>query len=106
MSRKKLYQIPLLILGECFEIEHKSNWMNANTLINYWNLPLCASVVQSHVVYKIKEDEEVNNTLRVRIVPHGNEDDNKDEVRKDSSNAQLSIIRLVLALSTVLNFTV
>lgn len=42
--------------------------------------------------------------LKARIVPHGNRDDEKDDVRKDSSAAQFFAIRLVLYISTLLGF--
>lgn len=33
-------------------------------------------------------------------MPHGNRDDMKDDVRKDSSTAQLDVIRLALSAAT------
>lgn len=65
-----------------------------------------ANVVTSHVVYKIKTDELGERKLKARIIPHGNEDAEKGEIRKDSSNAQLSIIRLLLSLVTFLGFAI
>lgn len=42
--------------------------------------------------------------MKARIVPHGNRDDEKDNIRKDSSTAQLFVIRLLLSLVTFLCF--
>lgn len=64
------------------------------------SIPTDANVVGSHVVYKVKTDEEGKRKLKARICPHINEDSDKDEVRKDSSNAQLSIVRLMLSITT------
>lgn len=44
--------------------------------------------------------------MKSRIVPHGNRDDEKDSIRKDSATAQLNIIRLVLSLVTFLGFRI
>lgn len=41
--------------------------------------------------------------LKARIVPHGNHDSERDNVRKDSPSARLNIIRLVLPISAILN---
>lgn len=38
--------------------------------------------------------------LKDRISPHGNRDSMKDEVRKDSRNAQLDVIMLALWMET------
>lgn len=53
-------------------------------------------------MYKVKTDEDNNRALKGRIVPHGNRDDEKDDVRKDSSVAQFFAIRLLLCISTLL----
>ena len=61
-------------------------------------------MITSHVVYKLKSDEEGKKVLKARIVPHGNHDAEKDEIRKDSSTAQLFVIRLLLSIVTFLGF--
>lgn len=44
--------------------------------------------------------------MKTRIVPHGNHDDEKEKIRKDSSNAPLFVVRLLLSLITFLNFCI
>jgi Reverse transcriptase (RNA-dependent DNA polymerase) len=44
--------------------------------------------------------------LKCRLVPHGNRDEEKDALRKDSSTAQSSVIRLVLAIAMLHKFFV
>ena len=63
-----------------------------------------ANIITSHVVYKIKTGEDGKRTLKSRVVPHGNRDDDKDFIRKDSATAQLNIVRLLLSLVTFLGF--
>lgn len=54
------------------------------------------------MAYKIKIDEYGTLQLRARICPHGNCEELKDEVRKESATAQYNVIRLLLAISTYL----
>ena len=52
----------------------------------------------------MKTDEHGDRTLKARIVPHGNRDVEKDDIRKDSATAQLSVIRSLLSIVTFLGF--
>lgn len=61
-----------------------------------------ANLSTSHVVYKLQSDEEGNKVQKARIVPHGNHDGEKDEIRKDSSTAQFFVIRILLFIVTFL----
>lgn len=40
--------------------------------------------------------------LKGRLVPHGNRDNERGDIRKDSSTAQFDVIRLLLCLTTFL----
>lgn len=44
--------------------------------------------------------------MKARIVPHGNHGDEKDTARKDSSNASLFVVRLLLSLVTFLGYRI
>lgn len=44
--------------------------------------------------------------MKARIVPHGNRDAERDNIRKDTSNARLMAIRVILSLTTFLNFSI
>lgn len=61
-------------------------------------------MIGSHMVYKVKTDEQGRLKLKARICPHGNGDAEKDEVLKDSTTAQLDIIRIVFTISTLVPF--
>lgn len=95
VSRSKLEFAPSWILDEAFESEHNSNWADSYAEVVGSDVAHDANVVSSHVVYKIKTDEEGKRKLKARIVPHGNQDHDKDIIRKDSANAQLSVISVV-----------
>ena len=104
VSRGKLDFSPPWLLEQSFKKEHNSNWNDAYEEVAERNIPLDANVITSHVVYKLKSDEEGRKVLKARIVPHGNHDAEKDEIRKDLSTAQLFVIRLLLSIVTFLGF--
>lgn len=58
------------------------------------------------MVYKLKTDEQGIRMMKAGIVPHGNHDDLKDDTRKDSSNASLFVVRLMLSIVTFLGFRI
>lgn len=64
------------------------------------------NIVRSHVLYKIKQDVNGSKSLKARICPHGNEDRLKDDIRKDSTNAPIALIRLTLAYAALSQFHV
>lgn len=100
----KLAFAPPWILEQAFNKEHDSNWANAYEMVPEKSVPRNANTITSHVVYKVKTNEEGDRELKARIVPHGNRDTEKDCIRKDSATAQLCIIRLLLSIITVLGF--
>ena len=104
VSRGKLDFAPPWLLEQAFEMEHESNWVEAYEQVGERDIPAHANVITSHMVYKLKTDEIGNRDLKARIVPHGNHDAEKDEVRKYSSTPQLFVIRLLLSLVTFLGF--
>jgi hypothetical protein len=62
-----------------------------------------ANVLSTHSFLKIKF-KDGSYRLKCRLVPHANRDEEKDALRKDSSTAQSSVIRLVLAIAMLHKF--
>ena len=87
VTRNRREFAPPWIVTEAFDKEHSSNWVDAYEEIDGSSLPAHANVISSHVIYKVKTSEDGSRTLKPRIVPHGNRDSEKDEIRKDSSTA-------------------
>jgi len=100
--RSRLEIAPPWIVQEAFDTKHQSNWKDAYELVDEVDVPRNANVITSHVVYKVKTNEANEKNLKARIVPHGNHDKEKDEIRKDSSTAQFHVISLILSVVTVL----
>lgn len=57
-------------------------------------------------MYKVNTDKQGYRTLKARIVPHGNRDVEKEDIRKDSATAQLCVIRLLLSIASSLRFRI
>ena len=80
------------------------NWKGVYSEMPESEVALNANVIRSHTVYKIKSDEHAKLKLKARIVAHGNEDKDRDAVRKDSAAAQFVIIRLLLSTAALRGF--
>lgn len=68
-------------------------------------MPNDLNIFSTHFVLKIKMSEQRERTLKARLVVHGNRDNEKDDVRKDSVAADMFITRLVIALGMIMNFS-
>lgn len=106
VTKRQLEFAPSWVCQKAFNKEFEDNWRGAFQEIHEEDIPMDANIIRSHVVYKIKTDEAGHRKLKARLCPHGNEDAEKDQVRKDSANAQLSIVRLLLSLTSFLGFKV
>lgn len=93
------------LLERAAKVEHEENWSSAYAEVDRREVPRDANVISSHWVYKIKKA--TNGTLRLkgRLVLHGNRDDEKDVIRKDSAAADMLIVRIVIAIGTLLGFS-
>ena len=58
VSRKRLESAPSWIVREAFEKEHSSNWWDAYEEVDEAEVPRDANVISSHVVYKVKSNED------------------------------------------------
>jgi hypothetical protein len=82
----------------------RQNYMNVVEETSYAQAGPHANVLSTHSFLKIKF-EDGSYRLKCRLVPHGNRDEENDALRKDSSTAQSSVIRLVLAIVMLHKFS-
>lgn len=54
------------------------------------------------MIYKVKVTEDDTKLLKAIIVPEGNREAVKDNIRKGSSTAKLDDIRLLLTVATII----
>jgi hypothetical protein len=91
------------IVDEAFAKEF-SNWTDAFIVVQNTQLPPNCNYVQSHSFYRIKPRDDGSLSLKTRIVIHGNEDKEKELIRKDTESCSFSSTRFILAISTSFHF--
>ena len=99
VSLNELGFAPSWIALKAFDEEYTSKWADAYVEVDDRYIPANANVITSHIVYKVKVDEDGSKSLKSKIVPHGNRDSEKDKIRKDSSTAQFDVIRILIAVA-------
>lgn len=106
VSAKELYLAPSWILEEAFNLEMSDNWDGAYELVDEWNVPRSANKIGCHAVFKVK-DATVHREIVLKAcnVLHGNRDQDSFTVRRDSSSADLSVVRLVIYIGPILGFS-
>lgn len=95
---------PGWIVEKAMKQEHDDNWTDAYQEVAEHALPKGSNIISSHVVFKVKTNDDGSLRLKGRIVVHGNRDDDKDLVRSDSAAADMMIVRLVISLAAMLGF--
>lgn len=87
--------------------EEKQNYKYAQAYeeLDIAHVPKGASIISSNLFFKIKTDGIADKLqLKCRLVPHGNRNREKSNVRSDSPPAQFPVIALVLSFAVVLGF--
>ena len=104
MSEADLHFLPCWIIDKAIAKEME-NYKDAFREVEWMHLPKCSNVISSHHFFDVKLDgRERKYKLRCRLVPHGNRDRYKNELRTDSSTAQFPAIRLVFSLAALHGF--
>lgn len=101
MTRSKMGCAPAWILDKALQEELDSNWADTHDVVDERDVPANANVIPSHVVYRVKTEENSKRRLKARLCRNGNRDKLRKTVRKDSATAQFDIIRLLLSLATI-----
>ena len=102
-TKQKAPDIPEWLYIEAVASELQ-NWKSQYEHVKLADVPADANVIGSHLVYRIKKDEKGQFRFKARLVVHGNEDEQKDAIRKDAATAHLVTIRLILSMATCYNF--
>lgn len=63
------------------------------------SVPPGSNIISSHVIYKVKMNDDATLKLKARIAPHGNEDSDKDQMRTDCCMCSPLGIRVVISVS-------
>lgn len=92
------------IFDKTVQREHEHNWVHAYGEVTEESVPIDENIISSHTSYSVKEDEDRFRKLKAKLVTHGNHDGMKHVFRKECSNADMIIIRLLLSVALCRNF--
>lgn len=92
------------ILKRVVEKETQENWRDAYVETQSSALPKESDLIESLIVFNVKEDENGSLILKARMVLYGHRDRDRFSVRRNSASAELSTARLLLALAQILKF--
>lgn len=104
VTRRKMECAPPWIVEKAVKTEYNSNWANSYIEMKDADVPKGANVIGSHIVDKVKVEENNRKRLKAHLCPHGNHDNEKDSIRKDSATAQFDVIRLLCSIAAFLRF--
>ena len=107
VSEFRLQFAPRWLLDKSIDTE-KENYFaeGAYEEVDIKTLPRNANIISSHHFFQVKHDGSADKLkLKCRMTPHGNKDDDKDSVRKDSRTAQFPIIRTLICLCALLDIS-
>lgn len=96
VTRKKLKFAPPWIINKAEKEELDSSWKDAYNEVEAGSVDPEKNVIGSHVVFRIKKEEKFKKRWKARLCLHWQRDLELDDVRKDSSNIPLEMIRLLL----------
>lgn len=104
LTRSKMAFVPSWVLDRALQEELDSNRHDTHDEVKEHEVGANANVIPSHVVYKVKNEEQNFKRMKARLCPNGNRDKLRKTVRKDSASAQFDVVRMLLSLTTLFRF--
>jgi len=72
--------------------------------INVKSVPSNANVITSHVIYKVKANDDGSLKMKARIAPHGNKDRERQDLKTDSATCPPTGIRILLSIASLMKW--
>lgn len=79
---------------------------SAYKTVNESSVPRGINLIGSHLIFKVKEGHSRQLKMKARLVLHVNRDCDRFSVRFDSAPTDLSILRIIIALASILGFAI
>lgn len=92
--------LPSFPLSNAYEKEEES-FKDTVEAIPISQVPDNANVITSHVIYKVKTNDDGSFKMKARIAPHGNKDLDRNQLKTDSAVCPTLGIRILLSLATI-----
>ena len=97
--------LPLYPLINSYQLEEDS-FIKTVKLVHVSDVPKDANIITSHVIYKVKSNDDGTYKMKARIAPHGNKDKEKEQLKTDSCPCPPTGIRMLLSLATIMKWPV
>ena len=65
-------------------------------------VPKGSNLITSHVIYKVKANDDGPLKMKARIAPHGNKDKDRDLLKTDSAQCPSTGIRILVSIATIM----
>ena len=98
--RHQAQGLPCFPLLNAYENE-ESSFKKTVQAIHVSMIPENATVITSHVIYKVKRKDDGSLKMKARIAPYGNKDSQKFDLKTDSSVCPPTGIRILLSLAVI-----
>jgi len=92
--------LPTFPIKNAFDKEEELFTKNVR-LVHVNDVPKNANIITSHVIYKVKINDDGSKKMKARIAPHGNKDKLRHTLKTDSAMCPPTGIRLLLSLTTI-----
>ena len=92
--------LPTFVTANAFKAEEE-RFLKECKVVPRSNVPKNANVIRSHVLYKMKERDDGSLTCKARIVPHGNEDSEKKNLKTDSASCPPLGMRVLFSFCNI-----
>lgn len=81
--------------------EEKEDFKRTVKIVPIYKTPKNANVITSHVLYKVKTNDENSLKMKAGIAPHGNKNSEKLHLKTASAACPPTGIRILLSLATI-----
>lgn len=88
------------VLGKTYLIDEEVYLKTVKPIFRF-DVPLYANVVNHHVLYKVKQNDDGSLKLKAQTAPHRNEDDLKDALTKDCTICSPTALRILESIASV-----
>ncbi len=69
-------------------------------------IPRYSNIIRSHVIYKVKGNDDGSLKMKAQIAPHGNEDKDHHELKTDSAQCPSTGIRILTSIATIMKWPI
>lgn len=96
--------LPQFVTQNAYSIE-EINFKKIFKEVHFSDIPADANIISSHVLYKVKVNDDNSLMMKARIGPHGNKDRDKHNLKTDFALCPPIGIRVLLSMANMFKWT-